>query len=60
MKPTEARQYLIAAVHTAVGSETLRRLGYGAVIAAPEKLNDKSTILLAEKLREELHRVYGF
>lgn len=59
MTADAARSYLVANVaSTATGRAILRSLGYGAIIAAPGKGDDTSTIRIAEAVLAEFARRY--
>lgn len=59
MSATEAREWLKMAVATATGREILRDMGLGAIIKAPEKGDDASTIAVVQRAKEEMSRRYG-
>ncbi len=50
MTANEARDYLALAVQTATGRNALQRLGYGAIIDAPRRGDDDSSITAAKRL----------
>jgi hypothetical protein len=59
MTPTEARDYLVLACHTASGREAMIQLGYAAIIPAPDRGDDASSIKVAEAVRGFLIRKLG-
>lgn len=60
MNTKQAREFLVAAVATETGRQALRALGLEQVIDAPDKGDDRSTIKVAEMLREQLYHSYRF
>jgi hypothetical protein len=59
MTTDEARDYLESLANTAAGRQVLRDLGYGAIVNAPRRGDDTSTLAVATKAKTEFERRYG-
>jgi len=58
MTAQTARTYLIAFVRTSVGQDILRALGYAAILDAPDRGDDRSSLLVARRALIEFQRRY--
>jgi len=58
MKPNDARDYLVTLTTTATGRSILAELGYAAVIDAPRRGDNQSSVIVARHALEEFLRRY--
>ena len=56
MTPTQAREDLALVNDTRTGRAAAKRLGYGALLGRLDRGNDKSSVVLAEAICQEIYR----